>query len=110
MKKPMHTRLDAGWMAVLINDVRKSPYGWVRRKNRRPVGFGIETWFCPPLVVMGSSEVHPTRGIRSGLSCRIQPVADAGQMKPSAPGVLFVMLTMGTKFATSVRFATAVKE
>lgn len=74
------------------------------------MGLGIETWCCPPPMVMGSSEVAQLAGLRSGFSCRIQPMADAGQMKPSAPGVLFMMLMMGTKFATSVRFATALKE
>ena len=70
----------------------------------------METWFCPPLAVIGSAEITQLAGLRSGLSCKTQPVAESGHAKPMEPGVAFVMPTMGTKFAMSARFEVALKE
>jgi hypothetical protein len=73
-------------------------------KKRRLIGFGTETWFCPPLVVIGSAEVTQLAGVRSGLSCKTQPVAVSGQEKLKLPATGGAMLTSGIemKFATKV--------
>ena len=70
----------------------------------------METWFWPPLVVTSRLESTQFAGLRSVLSCKIQPLAEALHDKPTPPGVALLTARMGRKFATRVRLAAAGNE